>query len=162
MKTKEEWINELHLEPHPEGGYYLRTEEASEKINRNSLMRPLYTSIYFLLTKDNPSHLHQLTADEIWYYHDGAPLTVHCLYEDGRYEAIKLGKDIANGERLHFCVPAGTIFGSTVAQEYSLVSCAVVPGFDFADFKLFTQEELLVKYPQHEGLIKHLAFENID
>jgi predicted cupin superfamily sugar epimerase len=157
MKTKEEWIKELNLEAHPEGGFYLRTEESEETITRHNKTRKLYTSIYFVLTKESPSHFHQLTADEIWYYHDGEPLTVHCIYEDGTYEAVKVGKDTQKGERLHFNVPAGAIFGSTVEKDYSLVSCVVVPGFDFEDFKLFTKEELLKDYPEHEEIITRLT-----
>ena len=159
MKTKEEWIKELNLEAHPEGGFYLRTEESEETITRQNKTRKLYTSIYFVLTEESPSHFHQLTADEIWYYHDGEPLTVHCIYEDGTYEAVKVGKDTQKGERPHFNVPAGTIFGSTVEKDYSLVSCVVVPGFDFEDFKLFTKEELLKDYPEHEEIITRLTIE---
>lgn len=162
LKTKEEWIEELGLEAHPEGGFYLRTEAADELINRKGLERKLYTSIYFLLTQESPSHFHQLTADEIWYYHEGSALTVHCIYQDGTYEAVKVGKNTLAGERLHFNVPAGTIFGSTVEDDYSLVSCAVVPGFEFEDFKLFSQADLLAKYPEHQEIIKQLAFEKID
>ncbi len=161
MKSQEEWLEELKLEKHPEGGYYLRTEESEELISRNNQDRKLYTSIYFLLTTENPSHFHQLTADEIWYYHDGKPLTVHCIFEDGRYEKVKIGKNPSNGERLHYTVPKGTIFGSTVDDDYALVSCVVIPGFEFSDFKLFTQQELLEKYPEHKEIIKQLAFETI-
>ncbi len=162
LKTKEQWIKELNLEAHPEGGFYLRTEESKETMTRHNKTRKLYTSIYFVLTEESPSHFHQLTADEIWYYHDGEPLTVHCIYEDGSYEAVKIGKNTEQGERLHFNVPAGTIFGSTVDNDYSLVSCVVVPGFEFTDFKLFSQGELLKDFPQHEDIIKRLAFESID
>lgn len=161
MKTQQEWIEDLQLEPHPEGGFYLRTEESRELVSLNQQTRKLYTSIYFLLTKENPSHFHQLTADEIWYYHDGSPLTVHCIFPDGRYEAIEVGKEIDKGQKLHYTVPAGTIFGSTVSDDYSLVSCVVIPGFEFTDFKLFTQKDLLEKYPQHEEIIKELAFETL-
>lgn len=161
MKTKYDWIKDLNLAPHPEGGYYLRTEESKKIITINGVDRKLYTSIYFLLTEQSPSHFHQLTADEIWYYHDGEPLTVHCIFADGRYEAVRIGKNLSKGERLHYTVPAGTIFGSTVEENYSLVSCVVVPGFEFTDFKLFTQKELLEKYPTHHEIIKKLAFETL-
>ena len=162
MKTQEEWITDLNLEHHPEGGFYKRTEEPSKMVSVGDNQRRIYTSIYFLLTENNPSHFHQLTADEIWYYHDGQPLTVHCIFEDGHYEAVKIGKNSQKGERLHYTVPAGTIFGSTVEKDYALVSCAVIPGFEFSDFKLFTQEELLAKYPEHRDIIELLAFETID
>ncbi|MGO3196598.1 cupin domain-containing protein [Vagococcus salmoninarum] len=158
MKTAKKWIEELALAPHPEGGFYKRTEESSVTLRVNEQDRPLYTSIYFLLTPDSPSHFHRLQSDEVWYYHDGMPLTVHCLFPNGGYEAVPLGKAISEGQQLHFTVPKGTIFGSSVAVDYALVSCVVAPGFDFADFELFTQKDLLALYPQHEEIIKELAY----
>lgn len=54
-------------------------------------------------------------------------------------------------------------FGSSVEAEdtYGLVGCMVAPGFDFADFELFTQRQLIELYPQHEGIIRKMAFEQI-
>lgn len=159
MKKAQEWIDELGLEPHPEGGFYKRTEESDLSLGKEARQRPLYTSIYFLLTPESPSHFHRLTSDEIWYYHEGQPLVVHCLFPDGRYEAIYLGKDVAGGQRLHYTVPRGTIFASSVPVDYALVSCLVAPGFDFSDFELFTQSQLLKVYPQHKRIIQELAYE---
>lgn len=161
MKTIAEWQQALDLIPHPEGGFYKETEESSTRIEVNGRQKLLYTSIYFLLTPESPSHFHRLTADEIWYYHDGAPLTVHCLFPDGRYEAVKVGKNLEKGEHLHYLVPKGTIFGSTVATDYALVSCVVTPGFEFSDFELFTQAELLADYPEHHEIIEQLAYKSI-
>lgn len=76
---------------------------------------------------------------------------------------IKLGRDIAAGEVLQFRVPAGTIFGSEVADpaSFGLVSCAVAPGFDYHDFELLTQADLLAKYPDQKAVIKRLAYEKL-
>ena len=52
MKTKEEWIEELALEPHVEGGYFRQTKKASDTINLAGKGRALYTSIYFLLRRN--------------------------------------------------------------------------------------------------------------
>lgn len=161
MKTFEEWKKLLDLQPHPEGGFYRRTEESSEKVSLNGKERALYTSIYFLIREGNPSHFHRLTADEIWYYHAGESLSVHCIYPDGRFEEVRLGLDIANGERLHFTVPKGTIFGSSVPSGYSLVSCLVAPGFEFSDFELFTQADLLKDYPHYHEIIEKLAYKKL-
>lgn len=158
MKTFAAWQEMLGLSPHPEGGFYKRTEESQAMIEIEGKTKRLYTSIYFLLTPTAPSHFHRLTADEIWYYHEGQALTVHCIFPNGDYQAVSLGKNLAAGERLHYLVPKGTIFGSTVAHDYALVSCVVVPGFEFSDFELFTQAELLKKYPQHQEIIKKLAY----
>ncbi|VRJ79759.1 Uncharacterized conserved protein [Streptococcus pneumoniae] len=123
---KEDLIRTLELAPHIEGGYFRQTKKASDTINLAGKGRALYTSIYFLLEETNPSHFHRLTADEIWYFHAGSPLTVHMITADGHYEAVTLGLDISKGQQLHYCVPKGTIWGSTVDKDDALVSCLVV------------------------------------
>lgn len=159
MKTAKQWIDQLNLEPHPEGGYYKQTDYSDEKYSKNGKELPFYTNIHFLLTPESPSHFHQLTSDEMWFYHTGSPLSVHSLHEEGSYTKAVLG--LGADEVLHHNVQAGTIFGSTVEEGYALVSCTVIPGFDFADFKLFTKEDLLKKYPQHEKIIQHLAYDEL-
>ena len=159
MKTAQQWIEELNLEPHPEGGYYKRTDYSDMTYSNNGQDLPFYTNIYFLLTPESPSHFHQLTSDELWFYHAGSPLTVHSLHENGRYTKTPLG--LNKGQSLHHNVHAGTIFGSTVDEGYALVSCAVVPGFDFSNFKMFTKAELLQQYPEHGGIIDRLAYETL-
>lgn len=152
MMTKEDWVRRLGLEPHVEGGYFKQTEKASERLDFSGKERALYTSIYFLLEETNPSHFHRLTADEIWYFHAGEALTVHMITPDGHYEAVTLGLDLSKGQRLHYCVPKGTIFGSTVEKDYALVSCLVVPGFE-----LFKRADLLAAYPEHQAIIERLT-----
>lgn len=161
MKTAEEWIKELQLESHPEGGFFKQTDVSEQTYTKSGKTLPLYTNIYFLLTKDDPSHFHRLTSDELWYYHAGNPLTVHSLYPDGSYDKNTLSLEISSGHQLHHTVPAGTIFGSTVENGYALVSCTVAPGFDFSDFKLFTQDELLKYYPKHQSIIEKLAYDTL-
>ncbi|EHI70045.1 cupin domain-containing protein [Streptococcus ictaluri] len=157
FQTKEEWIRQLDLEPHLEGGYFKQTEESQEMIGEADKQRSLYTSIYFLLDEENPSHFHRLTADEIWYFHAGQPLTVHMIKPDGSYEAVDLGLDLEKGQVLHYCVPKGTVFGSSVESDYALVSCMVAPGFEFTDFELFKRKDLLEDYPQHQAIIEKLT-----
>ncbi|MGY3724638.1 hypothetical protein SAMN05421767_11011 [Granulicatella balaenopterae] len=157
MKTAQQWINELEMISHVEGGYFKEQLKSDQTIHHNDHDRALYTSILFLLEHDNPSNFHRLTADEIWYYHDGSPLTVHMIHPDGTYEQIKLGKDILNGEVLQAVVPRGVIFGSSVEEGYALVSCMVAPGFEFEDFTLFKRQELLDQYPDHQEIIEKLT-----
>lgn len=163
------WIEKLNLIPHPEGGYYKETFQSGENVSDKELsvnfdgQRKLYTSIYFLLRSNDVSHFHRLKSDELWYYHAGSPLTIHIIHENGEYEEVRLGLNIDKGEVLQFLVPKNSIFGSSVMDKDSgsLVGCMVSPGFDFQDFELFTQEELLSKYPQHLDIIKKLAYEII-
>ncbi|MCW3742729.1 cupin domain-containing protein, partial [Burkholderia cenocepacia] len=118
--------------------YFRQTKKASDTINLAGKGRALYTSIYFLLEETNPSHFHRLTAD-------------------GHYEAVTLGLDISKGQQLHYCVPKGTILGSTVDKDDALVSCLVAPGFEFEDFELFERADLLATYPEHKEMIEHLT-----
>ena len=81
------------------------------------------------------------------------------IHPDGTYEAVEIGP--RNGQKLQFTVPSGVIFGSTIEsdneEDFAIVSCSVTPGFEYEDFKLYTQEELLEKYPEHEEIIHRLA-----
>jgi hypothetical protein len=162
-------ISNLGLVSHPEGGYYKNTFESKERISDNELsvnfegQRKLYTSIYFLLTSEEVSHFHRLKSDELWYFHAGSPLTIHIIHENGEYEEIKLGMNLEKGEVPQALVPKNSIFGSSVLEKdtYSLVGCMVSPGFEFKDFELFTQDELLLNYPQHEEIILKLAYKYI-
>lgn len=159
MYNAEYWIEKLNLAPHPEGGFYRQTDQSKEIYNKNGKEFSLYTNIYFLLTTESPSHFHQLSSDELWFYHGGNSLTIHTITENGDYRAIQLG--LGENEHLQYTVSAGTIFGSTVEEGFSLVSCAVIPGFDFSDFKLFSQQELLERFPNYKELIKRLACEKV-
>nr|WP_153723172.1 cupin domain-containing protein [Sporosarcina cascadiensis] len=154
-----EWIQYLDLQPHPEGGFYKSTYQSQLTTQQKQGERPLYTSIYFLLRSQDVSHFHRLQSDEIWYFHGGSSLTVHMITPQGLYEEVQLGLDIRNGEVPQFNVPKHTIFGSSVKEQntFSLVGCMVSPGFDFADFELFEEEELLSQYPGYEGIIKKLT-----
>lgn len=150
------WVKKLEMLPHPEGGFYKETYRSEESIP--GMNRQLMTGIYFLLTSDNVSRFHRIKSDEIWFYHAGSPLLVHMLDENGHTEN-PVGLDFEAGQQPQFLVPKNTIFGSSVLQEnsYSLVSCVVAPGFDFEDFELFTKEELLPLFPEHEAIIERLT-----
>jgi predicted cupin superfamily sugar epimerase len=162
-------IATLGLVSHPEGGYYKSTYESSEQIFDKEVsvnyegQRKLYTSIYFLLTSDEVSHFHRLKSDELWYFHAGSSLTIHVIHENGEYQEMKLGMNLEQGEVPQALVPNNAIFGSSVMEKdtYSLVGCMVSPGFEFKDFELFSQDELLLSYPQHEEIILKLAYKTI-
>lgn len=149
-------IEKLHLQPHPEGGYYKETYRSVETCL--DATRNLQTAIYFLLTSDNVSHFHRIKSDEIWYFHAGSPLIVHTLTDKG-YTQHLVGNDLLAGQTPQLLVPKDIIFGSSVLEKdsYSLVSCSVAPGFDFADFELFTKEDLMEKYGEYEEIIDLLT-----
>ena len=124
--------------------------------------RYYYTSIYFLLDASSPSHFHRLKHDELWYYHAGDPITIYTFYSNGSSNQVVLGPHLEKGEQLQHRISAGVIFGSAVnAAGFSLVSCAVAPGFDYHDFEIFDQPTLLAKYPQNQDVIEKLAYRTL-
>ncbi|WPK27539.1 hypothetical protein PUMCH_004931 [Australozyma saopauloensis] len=158
MTSLLEYVSILDLLPHPDGGYFKETGRSSQVTkSATGLDVPLFTNIHFLLVEKHPSFYHQIKSDEVWYYHDGQTLTVHCIFPNGDYKEVKLGRDVKNGEVLQFEVPSGVIFASSVEKEWALVSCMVSPGFDFREFRSFSRAELLEKFPEHEESINKLT-----
>ena len=158
-------IDKLDLTPHPEGGYFKETHRSIGKIPQNSLPdifngdRNYYTSIYFLLTSDDFSAFHKINQEETWYYHEGSSIKIHQISPIGTYSFVILGNDILKDEQFQYTVPAGYWFAATVEQKhsYTLVGCAVAPGFDFKDFVLAKREVLQQEFPEHKKIIKALT-----
>ncbi|AWN33732.1 MULTISPECIES: cupin domain-containing protein [Lactobacillus] len=158
---RDEYIKSLNLEPHQEGGWFRQVYTSDKQFYDEDSKgeRFYYTSIYFLLDDKNCSHFHRLNHDEMWYYHDGQAITIHCISPEGKYYAVKLGKNVAQCECLQFRVPKYTIFASEVTEpdSFCLVSCVVSPGFDYHDFELLKKADLLKKYPEYKDVIDRLA-----
>ncbi|MGY5354684.1 cupin domain-containing protein [Wenyingzhuangia sp. IMCC45467] len=168
IKRAQLLIDKLELIQHPEGGYFKETHRSAGKISQSSLPnkfnsdRNYYTSIYFLLTSDDFSAFHKINQEETWYFHEGAPVKIHQISPSGDYSFIMLGNDVLKGQQFQYTVPAEHWFGATVEQEnsYTLVGCAVSPGFDFDDFVLAKREELIQLFPIHEKTIIELSKNN--
>ena len=56
--------------------------------------------------------------------------------DDGPVETVRLGRDIADGERPQGVVPAGAWQSARSLGGWTLVGCTVVPGFRFEGFEL--------------------------
>ncbi len=99
------------------------------------------TAILFLLKAGEASHWHRVDAAELWLWHGGDPLELRiALTGAGPVAAITLGSDLAAGAQLQGLVPSAAWQAARPAGSgeagYCLVSCVVVPGFDFAGFTL--------------------------
>jgi predicted cupin superfamily sugar epimerase len=126
-------IGLLDLKPHPEGGHFRETfRDTRADANR----RAASTAIYFLLAKGERSHWHRIDAVEMWHYYAGAPLVLEIAAEKGPIRRMKLGPDIATGERPQGIVPAGHWQAAESLGDWTLVGCSVAPGFEFAGFEL--------------------------
>ncbi|MBX7433831.1 cupin domain-containing protein [Mycobacterium sp. Y57] len=152
MSELPEWARRLDLSPHPEGGWFRETWR-SELTVPQSVLPPDYTgtrnagtAILFLLMPGQHSAWHTVRSAELWMYHLGGPLLLEVGDEltdappgDGRHTATThlLGADIVAGQSPQFVIPPGRWQRAIPRDdEPCLVSCVVVPGFDFADFAL--------------------------
>jgi uncharacterized protein len=88
MEAAQQWVQRLHLEPHPEGGFYRQTYRAALTLPQSALPRhtgdrAASTAIYFLLAGDQFSALHRLRSDEVWHFYAGSSLIVHVIEPGG-------------------------------------------------------------------------------
>lgn len=137
----------LKLEPlDQEGGYFRRTGESSAVLPGG---KRAWSLIYSLITPEGFSALHRLATDEIWCFHAGDPLESLRLRPDGSGEWVKLGVNLAHGERPQDVVPAQTWQGTRLAVggRWALVTCVVAPEFVWSDFELGSRDALLVSHP---------------
>jgi predicted cupin superfamily sugar epimerase len=158
-ETGNYWIKYLNLQPHPEGGYYKEVFRSRRQVLRAGEGAPKQacTSIYYLLEGDDFSGFHRIASDELWYFHKGSPLLIHVIDESGNYKAHELS-DTETGS-LSLAVEAGLWFASSIAsgEGFTLVSCAVAPGFEFSEFEMAVKEEMVTVYPQHSALLNKLC-----
>lgn len=158
MPEAREWIARLGLERHPEGGFYRETYRSPARMGEGD-PRAVCTAIVYLLEGGDFSALHRIRSDEMWHFHDGAPLRLHLLGPQGRYRTVLLGRDVSAGHLPQAVVPAGVWFGATVEdpRSFSLVGCTVAPGFEFEDLQIGDRNRLLLEYPEHRELIVRLT-----
>jgi len=130
--SADEVITLLGLTPHPEGGHFRETFRDDVRTDQRSAS----TAIYFLLKAGEQSHWHAVDAAEGWHYHAGAPLLLELSPAGGPITAVRLGSDLAAGERPQAVVPKDFWQRARSLGAWTLVGCTVAPGFDFAGFKL--------------------------
>ena len=165
IKKVAQYIQQLSLLPHPEGGHYASVYRSSEVISAASLParfsgdRFFSTAIYFLLEGNQYSAFHRIKSDEIWHFYDGVSLNIYVIHPNGNGEILRLGRDLENGESFQQIVPAGSWFASRPVDlnGFTLAGCTVAPGFDFADFEMAEKSALLSSYPQHRNWINELC-----
>ncbi len=165
MNTAQQWVKQLQLQPHPEGGYYRETYRCQEQVTASGLPsrfdsdHSFSTAIYYLLDAPNFSAFHRIKQDEIWHHYQGSALTIHVLKQSGEYHQLSLGNNPAQGQAFQQLVKASDWFAATVDDPngYALVGCTVAPGFEFSDFELADRKELSQRFTQHQAIIEQLT-----
>ncbi|MFS0738150.1 cupin domain-containing protein [Sphingomonas sp. 1P06PA] len=126
-------IEMLGLQPHPEGGWYRETWRDAAGPDG----RARGTAIHFLLEAGQASHWHRVDASELWLWHAGTSILLDRAAGDaGPVTSDRLGSDLLAGDAPQLLVPAGHWQAARADRGWALMSCIVVPGFDFAGFTL--------------------------
>lgn len=138
-----QWVRRLDLDPHPEGGWFRETWRSELTLNAPALPpqydgpRAAGTAILFVLLPGQESAWHTVRGAELWLHHRGSPVALQFGADPDSAITHLLGSDIEAGQRPQLLVPPGHWQRARPeGDEPSLVSCVVVPGFDFADFEL--------------------------
>jgi predicted cupin superfamily sugar epimerase len=126
-------IARLELRPHPEGGHYRETFRDS---TADAQGRSRSTAIYYLLRRGERAHWHRIDAAEVWHYYAGDTLTLLIANEASAPHTVRLGPDVATGERPQAIVPAHAWQSAESTGDWTLVGCTVAPAFEFAKFEL--------------------------
>ncbi|MEB3255952.1 MAG: cupin domain-containing protein [Synechococcaceae cyanobacterium] len=139
-------IEALGLTPHPEGGWYRELHRSAVAVRRDGdgSRRCGLTLITYLLEAGAISRWHRVRgADEIWQHLGGAPLQLWRLPPGGgRSEALTLAPLQPQQPELTPCLVVAADWWQAARSlgAWSLVSCCVGPGFDFADFELLREQ----------------------
>jgi hypothetical protein len=160
----------LGLEPHPrEGGWYVRTYKAEERIAAEAFADGCYdgprhtgTAIYYLLERETFSEMHRLRSDEIFHFYAGDAVEMLQLEEQGSGRIVRIGNRLAEGERPQVVVRRGVWQGSRLAPggEWALLGCTVSPGFEFEDYEAGSRTELCAQWPEFGEPIRELTHSN--
>jgi len=145
-------IGRYRLTPHPEGGYFRELHRSGHNVQLpDGRTRSAITVIHFLLGSGDVSRWHRVGSDELWHFCEGSPLELHQIGLDlSDYSVHTLDPR----REMHFAViPAGCWQAARSSGEYTLVTCAVGPGFDFEDFSLLSdapeaRRDVLLRFPE--------------
>lgn len=127
-----------NLQEHPEGGRYKEVYRSKLSVDRAGEERSSLTHIYFSLRKNEVSHFHKVSSDEVWNLYKGDGLY---LYQwDGTGNAPETIELSAKANCYCHVIPAGYWQAAIPIESEILVGCSVAPGFEFADFEMLQNE----------------------
>jgi predicted cupin superfamily sugar epimerase len=150
----------LQLEPHPrEGGSFRQTWVSSVWCEAPQGDRSTGTAIYYLLETSIFSEMHMLSSDEVFHFYLGDPVEMLQLWPSGESRVVRLGPDLAAGEQVQVVVPAGVWQGTRLVGDgkVALLGCTVSPGFDYADYRSGSYDELSERWPKQVERIRALT-----
>ena len=133
---------------HPEGPKFVETHRDAYR-----------TSGHWLFLPPAFSAFHRWTGgDELWLIHAGK-LHLHVIEPSGAHTLLRLGVDVAAGERPVAMVPASCWQAAELPDgvELAFGTNVCAPPFTFEQLVMGNAKSLLAEFPQHRALIQRLA-----
>jgi hypothetical protein len=153
-------VRSLELKPHPEGGFYREIFRSARRVQPFDARpaRSALTLIYFLLADGGASRFHRVASDEAWTYVEGDPLElvrISAALDAVSREVLAAPGD---GRDAAAVIRAGEWQAARTTGAWTLVTCAVGPGFDFSDFGMLADdgaaaEVVRERFPDVAGLV---------
>ena len=165
MVNAEELIKKLGLKPHKEGGFFVESWRAPERLAANALpprysgARSLSTAIYYLITPESFSRLHRLRSDELFHFYLGDPVEFLLISPKGKGTTTIVGPDVLSGHSLQLVVRRGTWQGARLLKggRFALLGTTMAPGFEYDDYEEADAGALAKKHPASAALIRELC-----
>ena len=136
---------------HPEGMKFVEPHRDAHRTSGHWLFLPgLFSS--FHKVRNN---------EELWLIHLGRVL-VHVLDPDGVHHVLRLGTDLAAGERPLATVPVGYWQAAEMPEgtPFAFGTNVCAPAFSCEEFAIARREDLLRDFPDHADLIIRLTRED--
>ena len=153
FKTAQELVDHLELTKHIEGGYFRETYRGKDIIQTPRGARNSTTNIYYCLPSDDFSVWHKLIdLTETFHFHYGDPAIIYTIV-DRKLVAEILGPEPQGKPAI--VISPNTWFsvrpsGLAVPAPYTLMSCSVVPGFEYEDLVIGTAAAILDELNEEE------------
>ena len=139
-----ELVTTLDMHHHPEGGWFSEVHRSIARVTTQSDARgerSALTSIYFLLELGHSSAWHKVQSDEVWIHLEGNPLELWTWDASNNVAKCTNLGPVGPHVRPQHTVAAGLWQAAQPQREpcgagFTLVACAVGPGFEFTDFEM--------------------------
>jgi len=163
MLTADEVRQLLRLQPlEHEGGWFAETYRSALALPADrdaGAPRPLASAIYYLVEPGAFSALHRLGADEVLHFYLGDPVEMLQLGPGTESGVLRLGADLAAGERPQAVVPAGVWQGTRLVPggRWALLGTTMAPAYSATDFELGRRDDLAARWPARRALIEAMT-----
>jgi predicted cupin superfamily sugar epimerase len=147
MRTAQEWIDALGLEPLPgESGWWAPASVSEATVRSGDHELPAYSAIHYLLDAQRPVNVwHRLEPDDTHVLVDGGPVEYVILTEGRPPRRVVLGRDVTAGQTPVVTAPAGSWKGLRLLDPsgFALMTTVVTPAW--------TEDRVRIGLPEAEA-----------